>query len=115
MRIPSITADGEWVPECNPIMRPSVVMMPDVSPKENPVLTESFIGYHKAFGFGETGRSYAPFIRYALCTYCSTMRWLLKKARSAQSLPHDVYEAIVVLIEIGQHGTVSLPARRTPP
>lgn len=40
VRIPPMTANLELVPEYSPTMRPSVVMIPDVNPKLNPVLME---------------------------------------------------------------------------
>ena len=43
VRIPPITIARECVPECNPTIRPSVVITPDVRPKLNPVFQDDFI------------------------------------------------------------------------
>lgn len=38
--MPPMTARPEWVLECNPTIRPIVVMMPEVKPKLKPVFSE---------------------------------------------------------------------------
>ncbi len=40
VRIPPITTILEWVPECNPTIKPRVVIIPDVEPKLKPVFKE---------------------------------------------------------------------------
>lgn len=42
--MPPITTVAEPVLECNPTIKPRVVMMPEVKPKLKPFLTESFMG-----------------------------------------------------------------------
>lgn len=44
VRIPPMTIRYELVLEYNPIINPSVVMIPDVNPKLNPTLRECFMG-----------------------------------------------------------------------
>jgi len=46
VRIPPMTMRTEFVLENNPIINPSVVMIPDVNPKLKPILRECFIGNH---------------------------------------------------------------------
>ena len=43
MSIPPMITRLEWVLECNPIIRPSVVITPDVKPKLKPLFIEYFI------------------------------------------------------------------------
>ena len=43
VRIPPMTIRNELVLEYNPIINPSVVMIPDVNPKLNPTLRECFM------------------------------------------------------------------------
>lgn len=38
--MPPIITIFEWVPECNPTINPSVVIIPEVNPKLKPVLNE---------------------------------------------------------------------------
>lgn len=46
VNIPPRTTSFEWVPECNPTINPSVVIIPEVKPKLNPVFIECFINYY---------------------------------------------------------------------
>jgi len=43
VNIPPRITSFEWVPECKPTIRPKVVMIPEVSPKQKPFLIDSFI------------------------------------------------------------------------
>jgi len=43
VNIPPMITSFEWVPECKPTIRPSVVIIPDVMPKLNPVFNECLI------------------------------------------------------------------------
>jgi len=43
VNMPPITTPFEWVPECKPIINPSVVIIPDVRPKLTPVFNECLI------------------------------------------------------------------------
>jgi hypothetical protein len=43
VRTPPMTAKAEWVPECKPIIKPRVVIIPEVNPKQIPILNELFI------------------------------------------------------------------------
>lgn len=43
VNIPPRTTLRELVPDCSPIIKPMVVMTPEVIPKLNPVISESFI------------------------------------------------------------------------
>ncbi len=43
VNIPPMITSFEWVPECKPTIKPSVVIIPDVIPKLNPVFNECFI------------------------------------------------------------------------
>lgn len=46
VRIPPMTIRHEFVLEYNPIINPSVVMIPDVNPKLKPTLRECFMRRH---------------------------------------------------------------------